>query len=124
MLFIKVNFALSELPFGTLQEADSSHDSRHPLEYFHKMIEKKYVYEKMVELFEGNVIYGNQENEELKNNYIEYNDEEESLNLVGRKSSSGFNFSFKYLCGMCGIEDVMKLRRIIFRAGKGLSKYF
>ena len=93
--------------------------NKQQMDSFHQLLEKKYIYEKMVELFEGNVIYGDEKNKELKIDYVELNDEEENLNLI-KERSSGYNFSFKYLCGMCGIEDVMKLRRIIFRAGKGL----
>ena len=90
------------------------------LDSFHKLLEKKYVFEKMVELFEGNLIYDGDKDEELKLDYMELNDEEEDLNLIKGKSSS-FNFSLNYLCGICGIEDVLKLRRIIFRTGKGLG---
>ena len=35
------------------------------LDSFHKLLEKKYVFEKMVELFEGNLIYGGDKDEEL-----------------------------------------------------------
>jgi len=90
------------------------------LDTFHKLLEKKYVFEKMVELFEGNIIRGGEKDEELKLDYMELNDEEEDLNLIKGRSSS-FNFPFNYLCGMCGIEDVMKLSRIIFRTGRGLG---
>ena len=96
------------------------------LDFFHKSLEKKYIYEKMVELFEGNIIHGGDNNEELRIDYEEFNNEEEELNLIKGKSSDlkGISESLKYLCGMCGNEDVMKLRRLIFRAGKGLAVPF
>ena len=96
------------------------------LDFFHKSLEKKYIYEKMVELFEGNIIHGGDNNEELRIDYEEFNNEEEDLNLIKGKSSDlkGISESLKYLCGMCGNEDVMKLRRLIFRAGKGLAVPF
>ena len=97
--------------------------NKQQIDSFHKLLEKKYVYKKMVELFEWNVIYEDKENKELKYDYIELNPEEEKLNLIGQKSVDfrGMNDSLKYLCGMCEIEDIMKLRRIIFRSGKGLG---
>ena len=65
---------------------------------FHKLLEKKYVFEKMVELFEGNIIRGGEKDEELKLDYMELNDEEEEdLNLIKGRSSS-FNFPLNYLC--------------------------
>ena len=95
--------------------------NKQQIDSFHKLLEKKYVYEKMVELFERYVI--DDKNGKLNIDYIELNDENEELNLINRKSSDfrKSSESLKYLSGMCGIEDVMKLRRIIFRAGKGLA---
>ena len=95
--------------------------NKQQIDSFHKLLEKKYVYEKMVEIFENNVI--DDKNGKLNIDYIELNDENEELNLINRKSSDfrKSSESLKYLSGMCGIEDVMKLRRIIFRAGKGLA---
>ena len=97
--------------------------NKEQIDSFHKLLEKRYIYMKMVELFEWSVIYEDRENKELKYDYIELNPEEERLNLIGQKNANfiGLNDSLKYLCGMCEIEDVMKLRRIIFRAGKGLG---
>ena len=90
------------------------------IDSFHKLLEKKYVYEKMVELFESKVI--NDEDEKLKIDYIKLNDESEKFNLIKENSSEFKKLnSLKYLSGMCEIEDVMKLRRLIFRAGKGLG---
>ena len=79
---------------------------------FINLLEKKYIFEKMVELFEGNIINDYGKNEELKNDYNEFSEDEEN---------SLFKIPIKYLCGMCDTENVMKIRRIIFRAGKGLG---
>ena len=98
------------------------HLNKQQLDSFHKILEQKYIYQKMVELFEGNIIYDQDKNEELNYDYNELNDKED-LNLLRFKSADfkEVNDSIKYLCGMCDLEDVMKLRRIIFRAGKGLG---
>ena len=85
---------------------------------FINLLEKKYIFEKMVELFEGNIINDYEKNEELKNDYNEFSEDEEN---------SLFKIPIKYLCGMCDTENVMKISRIIFRTGKGfgvVSFYF
>ena len=96
------------------------------LNSFHNLLEKKYIYEKMVELFNENVIDEIKREEELENDYQEINDEEKQmLNFKNknkkRKISFGKEISLNYLCGICNTEDVLKLSRIIFRGGKGLA---
>ena len=96
--------------------------NKQQIDLFHKLLEKKYIYEKMVELFEANVISEDKNEGKLNYNYIELNDEEENLNLIQNKSHNlNNNISLYHLSGMCDIEDVMKLRRIVFRASKGLG---
>ena len=91
--------------------------NKQQIDLFHKLLEKKYTYEKMVELFEANVI--SEKDGKLKYNYIELSDDEDE-----KIKNPEDNNSLNYLCGMCEIEDVMKLRRIIFRRGKGLGLIF
>ena len=92
------------------------------LNSFHELMEKKYVYEKMVELLHGNIA-----EEEIENDYQEIKDDEEREMLINnkkmqRKPSFGKkDISLNYLCGICNTEDVIKFRRIIFRGGKGLA---
>ena len=96
--------------------------NKQQIDLFHKLLEKKYIYEKMVELFEANIISEDKNEGKLNYNYIELNDEEENLNLIQNKSHNlNNNISLYHLSGMCDIEDVMKLRRIVFRASKGLG---
>ena len=92
------------------------------IDSFHELFEKKYIYEKMIELFQGKVINEIPKEEESENYYfrIDQDDEESQMidnKIKGRKSS--FEIIEKYfLCGICNIEDIIKFRRIIFRAGK------
>ena len=96
--------------------------NKQQIESFHKLLEKKYIYEKMVELFGYKIIYDDNKDGQLNLDYVELNDEDEDINLIGQKSSDfKINNSLKYLCGICDTEDVMKIRRLIFRAGRGLS---
>ena len=60
--------------------------NKQQIDLFHKLLEKKYIYEKMVELFEANVISEDKNEGKLNYNYIELNDEEENLNLIQNKS--------------------------------------
>jgi len=94
--------------------------NKQQLDIFHKLLEKKYIYEKMIELFEGKIINDGDKDGELKVNYLELSDEEEEINLIRGRSSS-FNCSLSHLCGICETENVIKLQRIIFRAGKSLG---
>ena len=97
------------------------------LDSFHVLLEKKYIYEKMVELFHREGIYEINQEIELDNDYKKLdNDEKEELlyndnNNVkkGRKYSYEEQLQLHYLCGICNIEDVLKFRRIIFRGGRG-----
>ena len=96
------------------------------IDSFHLLLEKKYIYEKMVELFNGKVI-NEIKNEELENDYHEIQDDDEKMQMINtKKKKISKNFSFEiiendlyYLCGICNTEDILKFRRIIFRGGKG-----
>ena len=89
------------------------------LDSFHILLEKKYIYEKMVELFQGRII----DELDKKDDYIKMDDEEEDQlinNKIRKKKSFGFELDpLNYLCGICHSEDIMKLRRVIFRASRG-----
>ena len=92
----------------------------------YKLLEKKYIYEKMVELFHGKIINEIKNEEDLENNYLQFNndDEEEKINLNNKKirkfsDSENIYMPIYYLCGICNTEDVMKFSRIVFRSGRG-----
>ena len=90
------------------------------LDAFHILLEKKYIFDKMVELFQGRKII----ELDKKDNYIKLEDEEEEAQLINdqmrKKKSFGFEFdTLNYLCGICNSEDIMKLRRVIFRSSRG-----
>ena len=89
---------------------------------FHELLEKKYTYEKMLELFHGKVLDDLEKDAELKNDYIiiRSDEEEEELMKSNRKKSVNKDIvNIFYLCGICNTEDILKLRRHIFRWGKG-----
>ena len=91
------------------------------LDSFHVLLEKKYIFEKIVELFQGKIIDELDKKEESGNNYIRMEDEEEGPlmhNIIKNNKSFGFD-PIRYLCGICNNEDIMKLRRVIFRASRG-----
>ena len=61
--------------------------NKQQMDLFHKLLEKKYIYEKMVELLEGNVVSEDKKEGKLNYNYIELNDEEEeNLKLTQNKA--------------------------------------
>ena len=97
------------------------------LDSFHVLLEKKYIYEKMAELFQGGIIEEIKSEKELENDYErKYNDEEEEmLNKDNNNIKKGRKYSYEkmglqlhYLCGICNNEDVLKFRRLIFRGGR------
>ena len=95
------------------------------LESFHILLEKKYIYEKMVELFHGQIIKEIKTEKELENNYQRiYNDEEEEMlfkdnNNVKKGRKYSYDLQMHYLCGICNTENVLKFTRLIFRGGRG-----
>ena len=96
------------------------------IDNFHGLLEKKYIYEKMVELFLGKVINEIKKEEELENYYHKLDQDDEKLQMIInnnkiKKRKSSFEIieqDLYYLCGICNTEDIIKFRRIIFRAGK------
>ena len=96
------------------------------LDSFHQLLEKKYIYEKMVELFQGKIIneIKKEEGENNNNDYYILDDDDDKQQMIntnrriGKAESFEREMSLYYLCGICNIEDVMKLRRIIFRNGR------
>ena len=95
------------------------------IDSFHELLEKKFIYEKMVELFHGKVINEIKKEEELDNYYHRIDQDDENLQMINnnkiKKRKSSFEIieqDLYYLCGICNTEDIMKFRRIIFRAGK------
>ena len=96
------------------------------LDSFHILLEKKYVFEKMVELFNVQIIKDLDKKHELGNDYykiINDDEEEQMLNINNKNKRKSYlefsDFPLNYLCGICNNEDIMKLRRLIFRAGRG-----
>jgi len=96
------------------------------IDSFHLLLEKKYIYEKMVELFNGKVINEIKKEGNLENEYhqLEQDDEEEQMINPNEKKKRKLSFEIinndlYYLCGICNTEDILKFRRIIFRGGKG-----
>ena len=101
------------------------------LDSFHKLLEKKYIYEKINELFHGKVLDEIKKEEDLENNYQQINNDEEEEKFINtntyKKQISDIEMNVNYLFGICYNEDVMKLRRLIFRSSKGraiLSFYY
>ena len=96
-------------------------DNKKLLDYLHNLLEKKYVFEKMVELFHGKVINEIKNEEDLDNEYYKFDDEQELMIKTDKKKLRKQipNESFYYLCGICNTEDVLKISRVIFRGGKG-----
>ena len=96
--------------------------NKEQIDLFNKLLERKYVFEKMVELFEIEIIK-EPEKFGLNNDYYEFDNDEE-INLINKKQNKDWNIfepPIKYLCGMCETEDAMKLSRLIFRLGRGLG---
>ena len=91
------------------------------LDSFHELLEKKIIYEKMVELFRGQIINEIKKEEDLDNEYYKYEEEEELMIKTDKKKLRKYSHDVPlyYLSGICEVEDVMKIRRIIFRGGKG-----
>ena len=92
------------------------------LDSFHELLEKKYTYEKMLELFHGKIVDESEKEAELKNDYVIIRSDEEEKELLKSAINKSVNkdiVNFFYLCGICNTEDILKLRRHIFRWGKG-----
>ena len=91
------------------------------LDSFHYLLEKKYIYEKMLELFHGVIIDLNKDVELINDYQIIDNDEEKQfmLDITRNKMVKKDDFNLFYLCGMCDTENILKFRRLIFRGGKG-----
>ena len=96
------------------------------IDSFHELLEKKYIFEKMIELFHGKILADLKKKEEIENEYQIINDDEEEQLMVNihqkaiRKNLENKDvINLHYLCGICNNEDIIKYRRVIFRGGKG-----
>ena len=89
---------------------------------FHELLEKKYTYEKMLELFHGKIVDDLEKEAELKNDYVIIGNDDEEEEFLKSNRNRPVNKDLVntfYLCGICNTEDILKLGRHIFRWGKG-----
>ena len=92
------------------------------LDSFHELLEKKYTYEKMLELFHGKIVDDLEKEAELKNDYVIIGNDDEEEEFLKSNRNRPVNKDLVntfYLCGICNTEDILKLGRHIFRWGKG-----